>query len=389
LAGAAGFLTVPQRSTHFAGLDSLRFWAAMLVVIGHVPMNQFAAGLPNPHWGAPFYRGAPAVKVFFALSGFLITYLLLEEIRRTGTVAVKKFYLRRVCRIWPLYFAVVSFGLLFYFVILPRTGLHRSTDETYSWQLAALLYSLLLPNLMNALVSVGGILNPLWSIGIEEQFYLAWAPAVRRYRQRLGTLFGCVLVGSFLLFLAQDLGAFGNRFGKKFVDQLEFHFMAAGALCALALHRDRARFLSLPPFSSPWIQALLALSLAEYVLIGRIPLGSVGDELFQLALYPWLIVNVAANPRNILRVGNRWTEKLGVVSYGIYMLHMPVVHATSYLFIKTSWWRGNLVAYVVAYWSIALLGTVTVALVSYRYFESPFLRLKERRFVPVPASEPA
>ena len=77
-----------------------------------------------------------------------------------------------------------------------------------------------------------------------------------------------------------------------------------------------------------------------------------------------------------------------MVSYGIYMLHMPVVHATSFLFMKTQWWRGNPVAYVIAYWGIALLGTVTVALLSYRFYETPFLNLKDRRFVAVPASTP-
>ena len=126
-ATSAGSSTTSQR---FPGLDSLRFWAASLVVIGHIPMNQAAAGLPNPHWGAVFYRGAPAVKLFFALSGFLITYLLLEELRKTGTVAVKSFYLRRVCRIWPLYFAVVAFGLVFYFALLPALGLERSVEQT-------------------------------------------------------------------------------------------------------------------------------------------------------------------------------------------------------------------------------------------------------------------
>ena len=193
---------------------------------------------------------------------------------------------------------------------------------------------------MNAWVSVGGILNPLWSIGIEEQFYLAWAPAVRRFRDRLGWLFGGVLVLSFALFLAQWLGLFGQGFGQRFVDQLEFHFMAGGALLAWAIHRDRTRVFASPAVASRWVQLVFVGILLEFTLVGLIPWGALGEELLQLALYPWLIANVAANPRNVLRVGNRWTEKLGVVSYGIYMLHMPVVHATSFLFMKTQWWRG-------------------------------------------------
>jgi peptidoglycan/LPS O-acetylase OafA/YrhL len=372
--------------SRFPGLDSLRFWAATFVVLGHVVMNQTATGLPDPHWGAAFYRGASAVKLFFALSGFLITYLLLEELRRTGTVSVRRFYLRRVCRIWPLYFAVVAFGLLFYNLILPAVGLQRATPDPYDWRLASVLYLFFLPNLMNALHSVGGILNPLWSIGIEEQFYLAWAPAVGRFRRHLPWMFGAVLIVSFALFLAQWTGIFGTGFGLRFVDQLEFHFMAAGALLAWAFHRDPKRVLAWPAFANRGAQILLAALLAEYYLLGRIPWGPVGEEVLQLVLYPWLLLNVAGNPRNVLPVRQRVTEKLGNVSYGIYMLHMPVIYATSFLFLKTSWWRDNPVGYVLGYWGVALLGTLAVALLSYRFFESPFLRIKDRRFATLAAN---
>jgi peptidoglycan/LPS O-acetylase OafA/YrhL len=64
--------------TYFAGLDSLRFYAAFLVLIGHIHLNQQSVGLPDPNYGAIFYRGAPSVSFFFTLSGFLITYLLFE-----------------------------------------------------------------------------------------------------------------------------------------------------------------------------------------------------------------------------------------------------------------------------------------------------------------------
>jgi peptidoglycan/LPS O-acetylase OafA/YrhL len=233
---------------------------------------------------------------------------------------------------------------------------------------------------MNAMHSVGGILNPLWSIGIEEQFYLGWAPAVRRFQRHLLPLFATVFAVSFALFLAQWAGFFGGDVAKRFVDQLEFHFMAAGALFALALHRSPERLLASAVFSSRVVQALLAAILVEFTVLGLLPWGEVGSEILQLLLYPWLIVTVSANPANALRIARPWTEKLGTVSYGIYMLHMPVVYATSFLFLKTQWWSDNPVGYVVAYWGIALLGTGAVALVSYRVFETPFLRIKDRRF---------
>jgi peptidoglycan/LPS O-acetylase OafA/YrhL len=369
---------------HFQGLNSLRFLAALFVVIGHIPLNQASVGLPHPSYGALFFRGAPAVAFFFALSGFLITYLLLEERRRTGTVEVRSFYLRRICRIWPLYFAVVAFGLFFYNALLPAAGIPY--EVKYPVPLAVLLYTLFLPNLMNTLYKVGGILNPLWSIGIEEQFYLGWAPAMKRVRERVPALCWSVLAASVLLYGLSHFGVFGVHEWKNFVSQLKFHFMAAGGLCAWWLHRRRDRFLALPVFFNRGLQVVLFALLADYYLFNLAGWNGLAEEAVQIALYPWLIVNVAANPRNVIRVENRVFDYLGTISYGIYMLHMLAVYATSGLFRATSWWGGHLWLYCAAYYGVALGLTTLLAHLSSRWLERPFLRLKDRRFsLPAPA----
>ncbi|MFL6194529.1 MAG: acyltransferase family protein, partial [Thermoanaerobaculia bacterium] len=210
-----------MRKVHFRGLDSLRFLAALFVILDHVPMNQGSAGLPNPHWGALFYRGAPAVAFFFTLSGFLITYLLLEERRKTGEIGVWRFYLRRACRIWPLYFVIVAFGLAFYNFVLPRLGVRYPVE--YDLGLAVALYTLFLPNVMSGLYRVGGILNPLWSIGVEEQFYLAWAPLVRRFHRALPAVCGTLLALSIAVFCLNHGRAFGGGGVQMIVGQLRFH----------------------------------------------------------------------------------------------------------------------------------------------------------------------
>lgn len=370
---------------HFRGLNSLRALAALFVVIGHVPMNQLSVGLPSWSKAAFFFRGEPAVAFFFTLSGFLITYLLLEELQRTGDVDVGKFYVRRICRIWPLYFAVVAFGLLFYNTLLPLLGI--SYEVGYDLGTAALLYALMLPNLMNSLYSVGGILNPLWSIGVEEQFYLSWAPAVRRLRRHVPRLCAAVFAVSFVLFLLNEGGeVFGRHQGKRLVGQLKFHFMALGGLCAWWLHHRREAFLALPPFRSRFVQLVLFGLLLDFYLTSFLRWGWWGQEVLQLVLYSWLIVTVAANPRNVIPVENRILDSLGNVSYGVYMLHMIAVYGTSALFLRTDWWRGSLPLYFAAYYALAIGGTILLALLSYRLLELPFLRLKDRRFSLVPTA---
>ncbi|HXU32239.1 MAG TPA: acyltransferase [Thermoanaerobaculia bacterium] len=369
---------------HFGGLDALRFFAALFVVIGHIPLNQASGQLPSPAYGALFFRGAPAVAFFFTLSGFLITYLLLAEQERTGTIGVRKFYLRRVLRIWPLYFAVVAFGLAFYNLALPALGI--AYPVAYSVPLAALLYLFFLPNLMNSLYTVGGILNPLWSIGIEEQFYLGWAPAVRRWHARLPRLLAVVFSISLAIFVLNQLEVFGPFRAKMFFGQLKFHFMAIGGFAAWALVNQRERLLGAWPFASRIAQWILLALLADYYLFNWMHWGGYAEELAQLALYPWMIVNVAANPRRILSLRGRspaarTLDHLGVISYGIYMLHMIAVYATTALFQRTSWWHGRpLALYCVAYYGIAIGSTLALAHLSYRFFESPFLRLKNAKF---------
>jgi peptidoglycan/LPS O-acetylase OafA/YrhL len=363
---------------HFKGLNSLRFLAALFVVLGHVPLNQQSLGLPHPNHAIFFFRGAYAVCFFFALSGFLITYLLLDEQRRSGEIRVRDFYLRRICRIWPLYFAVILFGLFFYNRLLPWVGIHYRVE--YSLWTALALYGALLPNLMNSLYTVGGILNPTWSIGIEEQFYLAWAPAVKRVRDRLPVLCWAVLGVSLALFGLAHYDVFGAHAWKNFVEQMKFHFMAAGALCAWWLARRREALLRLPLFASRAVQLALFALLADFYLTGFLHWGRLGEELLQLVLYCWLIVNVAANPANVVPVGARLFDYLGTVSYGIYMLHMLAIYATSEVFRRTAWWHGRLALYCLAYYGLVLGLTFLLAHTSYRWFERPFLRLKDRRF---------
>jgi peptidoglycan/LPS O-acetylase OafA/YrhL len=371
---------------HFKGLNSLRFLAAFFVVLGHIPLNQASVGLPHPSYGTCFFRGAFAVCFFFALSGFLITYLLLDEDRRTGDIRIRSFYLRRICRIWPLYFSVVACGLFFYNVALPLLGIPYRVD--YRLTTALLLYTALLPNLMNSLYTVGGILNPSWSIGVEEQFYLLWAPAVKRLRGRLPVLCWTVFGVSLALFCLAHYRVFGPHEWKKFVEQLKFHYMAAGGLCAWWLLRRREAFLRLPLFASRAVQLLLFGVLLDFYLTSFIPWNWLGEELLQLVLYCWLIVNVAANPANVVPVGARAFDYLGTISYGIYMLHMFAVYAASELFKRTSWWHGNLVLYCLGYYLLVFGLTFLLAHFSYRYFEQPFLRLKDRRFAPAPVAPP-
>src|SRR5918998_5183317 len=106
-----------QTKVYFPGLNGLRFFAAMLVVFGHVELLKEYHGYSNIHSNLAVYElGRMGVTFFFVLSGFLISYLLFAEQKSAGTISIRKFYIRRVLRIWPLYFLIVILA----FFVLPR-----------------------------------------------------------------------------------------------------------------------------------------------------------------------------------------------------------------------------------------------------------------------------
>ena len=104
---------------YLEGLNALRFFAAFFVIISHANISIYKLELAKNSELAVLNRGADAVDFFFTLSGFLISYLLITELNVTKNISIKNFYLRRVYRIWPLYFLIVFAGFLFFGLVYP------------------------------------------------------------------------------------------------------------------------------------------------------------------------------------------------------------------------------------------------------------------------------
>src|SRR4026208_162751 len=100
-------ISEPTERVYFPNLNGLRFIAALLVIMQHIEQIKSMYGIAN-RWSSPFMQviGEQGVSLFFVLSGFLITYLMLEEEKKTGTIQIRNFYRRRILRIWPLYFLI-------------------------------------------------------------------------------------------------------------------------------------------------------------------------------------------------------------------------------------------------------------------------------------------
>ena len=210
-------------------LDGLRFFAFLCVFCFHrmdyVPLDPSR----NP-WLFKFSTaGSFGVPVFFLLSAFLITELLMREREATGTVHVKAFYVRRILRIWPLYFAAF-FGLAVLNHFLPGVG-----PVTHSSWLA---FSLFAGNWYIVKHGwIAGPVDPLWSISVEEQFYIV-IPLVIAFAGRRGVRIASylLLAIAYLVIVRYALHPTTGDNGEWTDSFVHFQFFCAGTLLALSLH---------------------------------------------------------------------------------------------------------------------------------------------------------
>jgi len=195
-----------RNSDHFyrPELDVLRFIAFFLVLILHTSpplLDSYKAWYASPSVRLVLYRlfsaGGFGLSIFFCLSAYLIATLLLRERSRTGDINLKAFYIRRILRIWPLYFAALFAGFL-----------RSYTGHLQHYPLAFLFYIFLAGNWYCAIY--GFPLNPilpLWSISVEEQFYLFIPLSAKRGGHRMLVIVASLLFIFFLICLTWDLFA--------------------------------------------------------------------------------------------------------------------------------------------------------------------------------------
>jgi peptidoglycan/LPS O-acetylase OafA/YrhL len=356
-------------------LDGLRFYAFLGVFVYHTlperPAFYRDLHLPLPSlWAAVARSGASGVDLFFALSAFLITALLLRERRQTGGISLRLFYIRRILRIWPLYFLVLAVA-----VVLAHTVPGQSLPWYY-----VVGYLLFVGNWIN--VAFGhplSVCGPLWTVSIEEQFYLVW-PLMMKILERRGMIIAAVV--AFLLATLSQIGVVlaGLRTGYIYYGSASRSgSLALGIL--LALFADR-----LPELTRGMRGLLLAAGLTGWIAAsawlsdqpGPVDMRTVLGRLVIL-VGARLVISVGAVAILYACLGSRsrlvrsdWVVRLGKISYGLYMLHfIGLLFMIDLLHPRWGWT-------LLATKALGLALTVLLAWASYRWVESPFLRLKDR-----------
>ena len=344
-----------EGSVRIPSLDGLRAMSIALVVLGHLAGT---SGVPSPFPRVEEGLQLFGVRVFFVISGFLITSLLLDEAARHGTISLTHFYFRRTMRIFPpfyVYVAAVATASALGFIQL------RKFDA-----LAAVTYT------TNYHHKRSWYLGHAWSLAVEEQFYLLW-PFLMKYlgprRAALAAL--TTVVASPLLRFALLLGAPSFRAGLGETFPTVADYIATG--CLLSCYRGHLdtspRFLAFLRSKLFWIAPALAL-------VGAIPTSAKFDNLVGHTLTnlgaALLIERAVRFPRAPFgRVLNaRPVAFVGVLSYSLYLWQQPFLNRHSNA--------------LVCAFPLNLTLAVGMALLSHYLVERPALRLRARLRVATP-----
>jgi peptidoglycan/LPS O-acetylase OafA/YrhL len=338
-----------------------------------------------------FSSGPLAVEFFFVLSGFLITYLLLAEYSDTGTINIKHFYMRRILRIWPLYYLILIIGLLL--IPIAINVLHIDYTFHYPISIAGPLFTFFLPNLVLAIWG-SSYLGPLWSIDVEEQFYFFWAPLIKRFKKYPITIFWVIIVLRVIFYFYYiHLSNYGlsrpTNVAFHFINILKFEAMSIGALGAWLFYSYRQKLLSSKLFSIGFqVFALAVISLRlifhNTLIVNTGWGGTIYSALFNSFYSPvitnflflWLILNISSNPKSLINTDNKVFNLLGNISYGIYMYHGIVLLITVILLKNVLRPLSPIMSTTLLY-AVAAGLTILAAYLTYRFIELKFLAMKK------------
>jgi peptidoglycan/LPS O-acetylase OafA/YrhL len=361
----------------FAHLDGLRCASILAVVWYHVPRQQ-----PLP--GA-LERGFLGVDLFFVLSGFLITALLLRERDRHGRIDLGAFYLRRTLRIFPVYYLV----LLGYTAWIAWAEHARLLNLRAPFLDSLPYYATYTSNLVATELSY----RHTWSLATEEQFYLFWPPVLAWCGLRSGKWFlcGALLAAGLLSFGCWDAWIVPHWTPNPAFLGTGFTPILLGVGVALILHDRRGFGWAARSLGSAWLGLLLPLlvlaagSLPEGPTLnlasGPVHFRGLPRLLTHLAM-ALLVAHCVVQERTWLRplLTLAPVQYLGRISYGMYLLHAPLFlawYAGGHRWVGAAT-PGLTTGGAVGLFAVATAATVLAAALSFHGFEQPFLRWKQR-----------
>jgi len=377
------------KKVYFENLNGLRFIAFLTVFVGHIfvfTKFKIESPLAESIVGHFFLHADLGVNFFFVLSGFLITFLVLNEKTETTTISLKNFYMRRILRIWPVYFLTIVFGFFIIPFLFNNVDHHNFPFEIdipvnkIGWYAGfAVNFDMLYNGVGYVMLAV------LWSVSVEEQFYLIW-PVITRLTS------GFVFIGILILLAAASYYyrwvSYTDVLSIKFSTFSVMNHLVIGSAVALGVLKSVKFTLFFTEMKRPFIICIYLLFGLCLPLRGSIYSFSGNTDRFLVSLEPFvfslffafIILEQNYARHSFFKISRfRLMSYLGTISYGLYCYHMISIFLVSLLFnliftgyVETSFWLFSCTAV------LSFLLTVFFSRISYRYFETRFLQLKSK-----------
>ncbi|MCC7533940.1 MAG: acyltransferase [Bacteroidia bacterium] len=358
-----------SKIVYLPGLNGLRAIAALAVVISHITLGLGEFGLNNKILGTDLEGNASGstlagygVTIFFTLSGFLITYLLLKE-KEVSEVKIKDFYIRRILRIWPLYYL--------YFAICVAIMIFYGLDITKS---SIPFYIFLAANVPFIFGGTLPFLAHYWSLGVEEQFYLLFPQIAKLSNKRLFNIsIAIIFIFFFLKFIFLVLDRKYNiHIPYLAIGVTRFHTMLIGVVGAMLYYNNNKIFFQL---STHIVTQMISWTVILLLALNKFHIASVIDGEIVSVITVFLIMGQITKRHNIINLENPFCDFIGKISYGIYVIHPILIFYFSKLLghFNSDDWTNYLLVY-----TLITTTTILTAYLSYEFYEKRFLTLKSK-----------
>ncbi len=370
--------------SYFPKLDSIRFYAFLIVFISHTffnSRNDLLKSFPSllERGERYFAHGEVGVQIFFMLSGFLIAYLSMRQVQKTGTFSILHFFKKRVLRIWPLYFLVI--GLSYVLYLIQGKALSLGCTSMFLYFFGNICLAEGMPDVVSTIT-----ISPLWSVSIEEQFYIVFPflfllgiVLYKRYRKVSKWL---AVSAIFVLYVFALHSRFIHAENWSYISYSAVSALPSilsGILLALGIVMYENAFKKIAAHKKTVsIIAVFSFLIAFYIKFA----GSLGAALYILPIFITtaclILLSVFDEVDEQPKPVSRWaitTQYLGRISYGLYVYHMISIVGINYVYTVlslTPTYLPNIYMKIIS----TFLITIFMAHMSYRYIEKWFLKFK-------------
>lgn len=372
-----------ESQPHSPELDGVRGLAILAVLCSHgaTVSGIFDAGPDHltdlgmkyamiPMWGG--------VDLFFALSGFLITGILLRS--KSAENYFSAFYARRILRIFPIYYFVLITTLMFAHF---SSGFAAILPHPASWKISYFFYLQNWPIFWHGQMMMTGPWGAYWSLAAEEQFYLIWPLIIFLFREEtVAQICYIGLACAFLLRIALVIFYFGNTWGVAHMTSGRADGLLIGSACAIYTFRHNK------PVPIRWVAAMASIGatmMAYIVIFQHIQLIYAGAWMSILGITSFALLSgtlVAISQHRFRAIQSvltlSWLRKLGKYSYGIYVYHLYLLIAVRHAGNRVGLWPHLNVAEQILVFLLEVGAAYLTAMISYELYESKFLRMKKR-----------